>query len=151
MGDGNGSPVVGLRVGEPGRDPTDEIKNSLAAVRRGGGVAQPGGDGLRLPRGDLGQSAAGPASVVTLAQRRLDACIQAQRFGGLPGPQFRTGPALVDARQMPGKLCGQRPAAIIKRLVAGKCRSAHGIGRSVADQNEARGHRALLSLGAYIR
>lgn len=52
---------------------------------------------------------------------------------------------------MLGKIRGQRPAAIINRLVAGKGRSAHGIGRGVADQNEARSHRALLSLGAYIR
>ena len=86
MGDSNGSLVVRLLVGEPGRDPTDEIKNSLAAVRRGGGVAQPGVDRVRLPCGDLGQSAAGPPSVLTLTQRRLHACIQPQRFGGLLCP-----------------------------------------------------------------
>ena len=86
MGDANASPILRLLVGEPGCDPTHEVKNSLAAVRRGARIAQPRVDGVRLPRGDLGQSAAGPASVVTLAQRRLHACIQAQSFGGLLRP-----------------------------------------------------------------
>ena len=128
MGDGDRSLVARLLVSEPIRNTTHELKNRFSTVRCGHGIAQPRIGGMRLVRNNLTEGSSGPPSVIALTQYRLDARAQSKRLGGLAGPQFRAGPAAVNARQMPDQLGGMGLATVIERFVPGKGCPAHGIG-----------------------
>jgi hypothetical protein len=128
MGDGDGSLAARLLVSEPGRDTTYEAKDGFAAVRCSRGIAQPRIGGVGLMSDDLAKGSSGPPSVITLTQHRLDARVQSKRFGGLAGPQLRTGPTKIDIRQASDKLGRTSLAVVIERFVHGEGRCAHRIG-----------------------
>ena len=97
MGDSDGPLVAHRLIGEPRRNATNKVKNGLAAVRRGRGVAQPGIGGVRPIGSDLPKFLSGPAPVVALTQHRLDVRAQSKDFGGLARPQLGTDPTTIDA------------------------------------------------------
>ena len=106
MGDNDGSLAAHRLVGEPRRNATHKVTYGLAAMRRGGGIAQPGIGGIRFVRNDLAKRFSGPPPVVTFAKHRLDLRAQFKCLSGLTGPQFGAGPTAIDARQASDKpLC----------------------------------------------
>jgi hypothetical protein len=62
--------------------PSDQLRETLAAVRRGVRVAQPGLKFGRMLGGDVGQSPAGPRSEITFTQLWDPFRVTAEAYGG---------------------------------------------------------------------
>jgi hypothetical protein len=110
----------------------------FAAVRRRRRIAEPCGNGGRFACLQVIKCATAPAPIVAIAQRRLDVRIQSKCFGGLPRSQFGCCPATSGAGQAPGERLGFYPAAHAKRFVGWKGSLVRGVGRRVANKDEAR-------------